>query len=200
MRKTYIGLTVAAVVLAGSLQTANAAEAYSDTLCPAAVPKVVAFTEAGAGNDGVKIRAAAKAAADAYRRCAADAQSTVNVAWEPTVNYDKTRAAQFLVVAGRVGAATGDQAGAAADLRQARALAQDVAEWQPQSQSYTMSNGPAGNAAGRNSDRNGSRYKPQATDIMKAADAELAKLSAPAMSSPSGPATSPAPRTSPPRP
>jgi hypothetical protein len=155
---------------------ASAAPPFSDTNCPRAVQNVVAFNDAAAANDAPKIRAAAHGAADAYRACASVAQATTNIAVEPIVNYDKTRAAQFLIVAGRLDAASGDAKAATAALTEARAMAKDVVEWQPQSLSYTMSNGGAGNSSSRNSDRNGSRYKTAALEIVASADVELAKL------------------------
>lgn len=152
-----------------------AAPPFSDPMCPRAVQSVIAFNDAAAGNDALKIRDAARSAAAAYRACASVAQATPNVALEPTVNYQKTRAAQFLVVEGRLDATAGDRNAAVAALHDARSFAAEVVEWQPQSMSYTMSNS-AGNAAARNTDRNGSRYKDAAAAILASADAELGKL------------------------
>jgi hypothetical protein len=194
MRKLSIVLAAAAIGLAAAPRFATAAPSFSDAFCPRAVPKVVAFGELSAKDDAAKIAAAAKSAADAYRLCASDAQSTLNVAVEPTVNYDKTRAAQFLVVAGRAEVAAGQNQAAIADLREARKIAVDVVEWQPQSQSYRMSSKAAGNSSARNNDRNGSEYKPSAVDIVAAADAALAPLLAPAGASAAPqPAASPKP-------
>jgi len=183
---------VLAAVAFGLVVPSPGVAGFSDAICPRAVPKVVAFGEAGQSNDPAKIAAAAKDAAAAYRQCASDAQSTVNVAVEPTVNYDKTRAAQFLVVAGRAETVLKDAKSATADLADARKLATDVAEWQPQSQTFHMSSGLAGNSSDRNSDRNGSRYKDAAKEIVTAADQALANLGV----SPA-PAASPAAAASP---
>lgn len=174
-RTTAFAFAAACAAIAAAAP-ASAAPPFSDTMCPRAVPHVVAFNDAAAANDAVKIRAAAHGAADAYRACASAAQATPNLAIEPIVNYDKTRAAQFLIVAGRLDAASGDAKGAATALNDGRSLARDVVEWQPQSLSYTMSNGGAGNSSSRNSDRNGSRYKSAALEIVASAEQELAKL------------------------
>lgn len=169
-------MVVAGTLLAPAQPAAAAAPSFSDVMCPRAVGSVVAFNDAASINDVAKVRAAARAAAQAYRECASAAQATPNLALEPTVNYDKTRAAQFLIVAGRLDAASGDVKDASTALRDGRTMALEVVEWQPQQSSYTMSNGGAGNSASRNSDRNGSRYKDNAREIVTAADAELAKL------------------------
>jgi hypothetical protein len=172
---------------------ALAADAPKDALCPRAVPKLVAFTDAGASNDVAKIAAAAQAAADAYQACATD--SSVSAPIEPAVNYDKVRRAQFLVVVGRADAAAGKTAEAMAALRDARSTADDVAQWQPSSMSYSTSNRTSGTSSDRNGDRNGSRYRESAVQIRAAADQALESLKAgpPAGSSPS-PGPSPAAR------
>ncbi|HEX3548935.1 MAG TPA: hypothetical protein VHT53_01075 [Candidatus Elarobacter sp.] len=169
---------------------AHAAPVPEDALCPRAVPKLVAFNDATGSKDVAKIGGAARDAAAAYQLCASDAQVTKGVAVEPTVNYDKTRAAQFLVVYGRTQTAGGNTAEAITAFKDAKRLASDVATWQPESQTWHASQttgapggmhddspGPSGgNSAGRNTDRNGSRYKTAAAEIVTAADQELAKL------------------------
>jgi hypothetical protein len=190
-RTIAFGLSVLASIGLAAAHPASAAPPFSDTLCPRAVPKVVAFNEAATSNDAAKIRDAAHGAGDAYRGCAIDRQASDSTAIEPSVNYNKTRAAQFLVVAGRLDAAAGDAKAAAATLHDARALAADVVDWQPQSLSYSASNGSAGNSSSRNSDRNGSRFKSNAQEILTAADQELAKLAG------SAPAAQPAPSPKP---
>lgn len=179
-------LAVALAVLSPS-GPARAADPPRDALCPRAVPKLVAFNDAGATGDPAKIAAAARAAADVYQLCATDAQLVTSI--EPTVNYDKTRRAQFLVVAGRADAVAGKPAEAAAALHGARALAAEVADWLPSSASYTTSNRTSGTSSDRNGDRKGSRYQDAARQIVAAAEAELAKLG-PASASP---AASPSP-------
>src|ERR1700734_3239888 len=94
--RTILTIAFSLGAIAGANAVATAAPALPpETICPRAVPKIVAFTDAVATNDAAKIAAAARAAADTYQLCAADAQSSVNVAVEPTVNYDKTRQAQY---------------------------------------------------------------------------------------------------------
>jgi hypothetical protein len=108
------------------------------------------------------------------------------------VNYDKSRAAQFLVVEGRALAAAGKTADAVAALTTARRLADDVATWQPEAQTWHASSttgGPVagddpgpqsgGNTAAHSTDHGGSRYKTAAVEIRTAADDALAKLAPP---------------------
>lgn len=183
--RTAFIVTISVAVVAAANGAATAAPSGpSDTICPRAVPKIVAFTDAVATNDAAKIAAAARAAADTYQLCAADAQSSVNVAVEPTVNYDKTREAQYLVVAGKALLASGNDTDGVSTLKTARKLADDVAGWQPSSIAFNSTN-HAGHATGdsggpadasttqRNADRNGSRYKAAAIEIRDAADAAL---------------------------
>ena len=192
---------LAVAVAAGSLaiaQPAVAAPTFSDIICPRAVPKVMDFAAAGATNDAAKIAVASRAAAEAYQLCASDAQVAKGVAIEPTVNYDKTRAAQFLVVEGRALAAGGNSADALTVLKNARRLADDVATWQPESQTWHASastGAPGGaprgtqddvapapgssNSAAHSSDHDGSRYKEAAVQVRDAADGEIGKLAPP---------------------
>jgi hypothetical protein len=198
----FVCLAVAASALAAT-RPAIAETAVADPICPRAVPKLVAFNEAAASKDVAKITAAARSAADAYTLCASEAQVTKGVAVEPTVNYDKTRAAQYLVVLGRALAASGNAAEAGTALKSARTLADDVFGWQPDAQTWHASQTsggvpggkPAddpglvggGNSAARNTDRNGSRYKEAARQIRTAADEELAKLAPASASMPTKP-------------
>ena len=61
-------------------------------------------------------------------------------------------------------------------LQDSRKLADDVASWQPQSQGFSASNGPEGDSAGHNTDRNGSRYRESATEIRDAATQLLTRI------------------------
>jgi hypothetical protein len=185
--RTLVCVAIAASAIAAA-HPAAAAPLPTDQMCPRAVPKIVALNDAAASLDKGKIATAARGAADAYSVCASEAQVAKGVAIEPTVNYDKTRAAQYFVVVGRALAASGNTAEAGAALKTARQYADDVIGWQPESISWhasQTSGGPVagegmaptgGNTAARNPDRDGSRYKDVARQILSAADQELAKL------------------------
>lgn len=181
-----------------ALTPATAAAAFSDGLCPRAVPKVVALDDAAPTSDFTKISAAARDAAVAYQICTSEAQTTKGTAVEPTVNYDKTREAQFLVVEARALVAAGNPADALAPLKEARRLADDVATWQPGAQTWRASQNTGapggnnadntglrgGNTAYHSSDRDGSRYKEAATEIRSSADELLTRVQARAPASP----------------
>ena len=193
----FVWAAVGACALAVPHAATAADVAPTDMVCPRAVPKIVALNDAATSKDVAKIAAAARGVADAYQVCTSDAQVAKGVAVEPTVNYDKTRTAQYLVVVGRALAASGKPAEAVTALKNARHLADEVATWQPESQTWHASQtsggpgaasddpGPSGggNSAARNTDRNGSRYKEAAVQIRAAADGELATLQ-PAQSMP----------------
>jgi len=189
MRSLSTVLTGVAL-LAGVSSLPASAQSFSDTLCPRATPKVVAYKAATDTKDPAKIAAAARDAAEAYQLCVSEGQ--VNYPIEPTVNYDKTQAAMYLFAEGRALAVAGDVKNAVAPLQTSRKLADDVVEWQPQSQSFYASNGSEGDSAAHNSDRNGSRYRGSATDIRNADDQFLARLGV-APPPAAVPAASPAP-------
>ena len=198
MRLSSLLIIAVAAASVVSGRPAAAAPPFADPLCPRAVPKVLDFNAAGASNDAGKIAATARAAADAYQLCAADAQVTKGVAIEPTVNYSKTREAQFLVVEGRALLTLGNNADALAPLKNARRLADEVATWQPEPQLWVASqttggtamaggNSPTqngGNTAMHNSDKDNSRYKTAALEIRATADEALGRFQAVAPASP----------------
>jgi hypothetical protein len=173
------------------------AEAPRDNLCSQAIPHLVDFQQASAGKDLAKIAAAARGAADAYQLCLSEAKTRTTE--EPRWNYDRTRAAQFLVVEGRALAAIGDTKGAIQALQDARSLADDVVQWDGSGQTFSQSNNGSGYSTDRNTDRRGSQYKDAAKQVEAAALDELAKLNAPArrQASPAPGQSSPVPAKSP---
>jgi hypothetical protein len=202
--QSFVWVAVAACALASPCAATAADLAPADPICPRAVPKIVTFNDAAASKDVAKIAVAARSIADTYEVCASDAQVAKGVAVEPTVNYDKTRAAQYLVVLGRALAATGKTPEAVTAFKTARRYADEVATWQPDAQMWHASatsggagpnpgrgrpddaTGPqtGGNTAARNTDRNGSRYREAAVQIRAAADGELATLEPPQPATP----------------
>jgi hypothetical protein len=178
MRSYNFGLSLAlAACLAGAPHVVRAADAPADTFCPRAVPKLAAFNQVAAdsGKDLAKVIVTARETANEYQLCIGEA--TTRVFDEPRINYDRVRASQFLVVEGRALAATGDTKGALQALKDARALADFVAKWEPSAQDYSQSNSGSGYSSSRGpADHTGSRYREAATQIVTAADTELAKL------------------------
>ena len=123
---------VLACAIAGAVP-AQAAERFSDVICPQATPKVVEFTEMGAQAkiNLVDLRNLTHAVVDRYDDCAKQKLSDGYV--EPKMHYAQTRAASFLVIAARIEAKIQDYDGAQVDLNRAKDLASEVAEWRPQS-------------------------------------------------------------------
>jgi len=121
---------VLACAIAGAVP-AQAAERFSDVICPQATPKVVEFTEMGAQAkiNLVDLRNLTHAVVDRYDDCAKQKLSDGYV--EPKMHYAQTRAASFLVIAARIEAKIQDYDGAQADLNRAKDLASEVSEWRP---------------------------------------------------------------------
>ena len=180
MRSYSFALSLAFVAcLAGAPSVVHAAGDPSDTFCPRAVPKLAAFNDVAAagGKDLAKVATTAGDAAHEYQLCIAEA--TTRTFDEPRINYDRVRAAQFLVVEGRALAATGDSKAALQALKDARSLADYVAKWEPSAEAFSQSNSGAGYSASHGSaDHTGSRYRESATQIVAVADSELMKLNA----------------------
>jgi len=121
---------VLAYALAGAVP-AQAADRFSDVICPQATPKVVEFTEMGAQPkiNLVDLRNLTHAVVDRYDDCAKQKLSDGYI--EPKMHYAQTRAASFLVIAARIEAKIQDYDGAQADISRARDLASEVSEWRP---------------------------------------------------------------------
>ena len=164
---------VFSLVLLGGLTVVPAVADTGDGLCPRALPKVDNFTAAAKASDVAKISEAAKEASDAFRLCMVDARITGPI--EPRYNYDELRAAYFSTVQGRALVALGKPADAIAAFKDARSLANEVAEWKPDSNMWSGNN-ISGTASGRNGDLRPSQYKDAALQIRIAAEAALAAL------------------------
>jgi len=141
--RSILALTFSAAAVVTFVAPASAAPvAAADPMCPRAVPRLVAFNDAGRSSDLGKIAQAAQAVAEIYEACAADAQSRTGrfLSAEPFLNYEKTRAAQFLVVEGRALIASGNLAAGIDAMKEARRLADYVATWQPESIAWDVTN------------------------------------------------------------
>ena len=192
MRRYAFALAAAFSVVAALPLASVAADTPADTICPRVVPKMIALNDAGLTNDATKVLPAVQAVVTAYKECQAD--HLANKPIEPSVNYDRTRQAQFLIVVGRTYNALGQTDDAIRAYRESRATADDVANWTPSAGQYSRSVAGA-TSANRNTDRQPSRYRDTAIEIRKAAEDALAALHA-ANVAPS-PAASPAPAASP---
>jgi hypothetical protein len=208
----YAGLVLASFVGSATLGVvpllgAAAEPAYTDTLCPRAVPKVTTFNNDAMAKSYAKLVDDAQAVVNAYHNCMTDARATTGLSLEPMVNYNQTRTAQYMIVLGRLQAATGDLAAAIDSLKRARALATDVAEWLPSVGEAGSAPNPPPSGAGRmgmgmgsmgsmpntpvdtsaahgTGSHQPSRYRDAALQIQAAADGALAKLGAVASPTP----------------
>jgi hypothetical protein len=142
LRTLMIAMGSVTVIVLNGARTSAAPLPLSDPMCPRAVPQLVAFNDAGRSNDLGRIAQAAHAAAEVYQACAADAQSRTGrfLSAEPFLNYEKTRAAQFLVVEGRALIASGNLSAGIDVMKEARRLADYVANWQPESVAWDVTN------------------------------------------------------------
>src|SRR5471032_351527 len=162
---------IAALCVSGSPAFAQAA--ISDTVCPAAVSPLKALAAVNSTNDPVKIADAARNVVRAYDDCISSARTDGAV--EPQMHYDQVRAAQYGVLLGRALYLQQNFDGAHAAFVDARRLSGEVADWTPSSMAYNMNN-KTGTGVGHNTGSTKSQWHDSAIDIVKASDAELAKL------------------------
>ena len=161
-------LAVAAVLLAPASR-AGAQAAFSDRLCPEATQYVVALGKMTSTDTPQHVYDVAHATTGAYETCATRYLGNGQI--EPQVHYAYTRQASFSIIEARSLVALNRIADAKRVLQNSRRLAADVFDWRSDSNAKRPSN-----------------YHDAAQDIIAAADADLAKLSATA-----SPAASPAP-------
>jgi hypothetical protein len=169
---SVLALAVAAVLLAPASR-ADAQAAFSDRLCPEATQYVVALGKLTQTDTPQQVYDAAHATTSAYETCATRYLGNGQI--EPQVHYAYTRQASFSIIEARALVALNRAADAKRVLQNSRRLAADVFDW-------------------RSDTKRPSNYHDAAKDIVDAADAMLAKLSAPASPAASG---APAPASSP---
>jgi len=186
MREQFVALTIAVLVGLSAQPVSAQAKAFADPNCPGAVPSVKAIGAITDPSDAVKVADAASNVVRAYKDCAADALGSGAI--EPKAHYAQTRAASYEVIYGRALLVQGKYDEAHAAFEDASKLSGLVADWVAPAYGYTNSNKNPETAAGinggsintmgteHNSGQNKSQYRDSATEIRKAADAELAKL------------------------
>jgi hypothetical protein len=173
MRSYRFGLATIAALLCVAPALHPAEAVPGDTYCPRAAPGLAAFSAATQGpgqHDLAKIGAAARQAAEEYQLCIGEA--TTRVVDEPRINYDRVKAAYFLLVEARALAASGDTKTALQAAQESRKLADFVATWQPAALGAYQNNNGSGYADTRTTDHNGSAYQPDAKAVL-AGDTEL---------------------------
>ena len=183
MRTVTIGLALA--FIACSFGRASAADAgFADSICPEATQYVRAVGKLRTDDPPQKVYDAAQAAVDAYALCSKDKLS--NGFREPQ-HYADTRGGGFAVVAARALIALNRADDARRELRQYRAIAQNVADWQSDTETpYTAygrwlpdestSKNVSTSSDAKGGNRRPSVYRTSAREIVAAADALLAQM------------------------
>jgi len=133
MTRQFAGLLVFALACGGVCAgTASAAEGnFADSICPEATQYVIAVGKLAKDEPAQKVYDAAQAAVDAYGRCSKDKLS--NGFREPQ-HYADTRGASFAVLAARALILLNRPDDARRELKQYRAIAQNVVDWQSETE------------------------------------------------------------------
>ncbi|MEA2787413.1 MAG: hypothetical protein QOF71_3517 [Candidatus Eremiobacteraeota bacterium] len=169
-----LALAAAAVLVLPASPAHAQAAPFSDRLCPEATQYVVALGKLTAADTPQVIYDAAHATTAAYETCATRYLGNGQI--EPQVHYAHTRQASFSIVEARALVALNRSADAKRVLQNSRHLAIDVFDWRTDGATKRPSN-----------------YHDAAGDIVAAADADLAKLAAPAATTSAAPAPSSSP-------
>ncbi|HYW52900.1 MAG TPA: hypothetical protein VE826_02965 [Dongiaceae bacterium] len=175
--RTYIA-ALALSTVACSWSQASAAEAgFSDVICPEATQYVVSVGKLRRDDPPQRIYDAAQAATDAYQRCSKDKLSN---GFREAQHYADTRGSSFAVLAARALVALNRPEDARRELELWRPLAQQVVDWQSETQTSVQGHKPAGDdptfANVTAGDHRKSMYHDSAKEIVSAIDAEVAHI------------------------
>jgi hypothetical protein len=186
--KTSIAAVLAAGLACGALcgRPVSAAQGnFADSICPEATQYVIAAGKLTKDDPAQKVYDAAQAAVDAYARCSKD--MLANGFREPE-HYADTRSAQFAVLAARALILLDRRDDARRELKQYRALAQNVVDWQSDTGIVAPAHRPTQGEGGEvpagsgpenlSNSRRGSLYRGTAKEIVAAIDEMLAQLDA----------------------
>jgi hypothetical protein len=178
--------SMALVLIGCSFGSASASPAgFSDTICPEATQYVLGVGKLKRDDPPQRVYDAAQAAVDAYQRCSRDKLSN---GFREAQHYADTRASGLAVVAARALVALNRQDDARRELLYWRPLAQQVVDWQSETQTVvqphnravaagTESEGlGAPSTATTASDHRPSMYRAAAKEIVIAIDEELGKI------------------------
>ncbi|HEY0380956.1 MAG TPA: hypothetical protein VGC72_02045 [Candidatus Elarobacter sp.] len=179
--------SLALVFAACSFGQASASPAgFSDTICPEATQYVLGVGKLRKDDPPQRIYDAAQAAVDAYQRCSKDKLAN---GFREAQHYADTRGAGLAVVASRALVALNRVDDARRELLHWRPLAQQVVDWQAETQTVAQGHAPretSDNSGGTGmpapasgtqaSDHRPSMYRAAAKEIVIAIDEELGKL------------------------
>ncbi|HEY0380957.1 MAG TPA: hypothetical protein VGC72_02050 [Candidatus Elarobacter sp.] len=179
MRNPIALLTVALVAIACG-RAAAAEPGFSDVICPEATQYVLGVGKLKRDDPPQRVYDAAQAATNAYQRCSKDKLSN---GFREAQHYADTRGSAFAVVAARALIALNRADEARRELESWRPLAQQVVDWQSETQTSVQGHRPtggdlqsAGGGSVSGSDHRKSMYHESAKEIVAAIDAELAKI------------------------
>jgi hypothetical protein len=185
MRRTFSALAASLACAVAIPQPAHAAPAtFSDSICPGATQYVVAVGRLTKDDPPAAVYAAAQAVVDAYGQCSKEKLSN---AFREAQHYADTRAAQFSVLASRALIALGRVDDARRELKQYRAIAQNVVDWRSEIETRQANNHVARNTTGdapmvlqSSSDSDAGKrpsiYHDTAKDVVAAIDAMLVTI------------------------
>jgi len=183
--------SVALVLIGFALGPASASPAgFSDTICPEATQYMLGVGKLKKDDAPQRIYDAAQAAVDAYQRCSKDKLAS---GFREAQHYADTRGAGLAVVAARALVALNRPDDARRELQQWRPLAQQVVDWQSETQTAAQGHNRAeksdsadhassgipdqpGSSGMLASDHRPSMYRAAAKEIVVAIDEELGKL------------------------
>ena len=169
-------VSIALVFVACSAWRADASPAgFSDTICPQATQYVLAVGKLRVDDPPQRVYDTTQPAVDAYERCS---KEKLSFAFREAQHYADTRAAGLAVVAARALIALGRGAEARRELEYWRPLAQQVVDWQTETQTAVSPHAQGGDPNVSGSDHRKSMYHDAAKEIVTAIGVELAKIDA----------------------
>ncbi len=186
---------LAIALVAVPLGNAAVAQSFKDTICPEATQYVIAVSRVGKDEPPQRAYDVVQAAVDAYGRCSKDKLSN---GFREAQHYADTRASALAVVAARQLIALKRFDDARRELQQWRPLAQQVVDWQSETEApYTAHQ--IDDLSAKGGDHRPSMYRASAKEIVAAIDAELGQIDSLVRDVPrpqgQQPATSPSPHS-----
>ncbi|HWT05134.1 MAG TPA: hypothetical protein VN224_05210 [Xanthomonadales bacterium] len=181
--RTFIAALALAVV-ACSWSKAPAADAgFSDAICPEATQYVLAVGKLRKDDPPQRIYDSTQAATDAYQRCSKDKLSN---GFREAQHYADTRGSSFAVLAARALIALNRADEARRELALWRPLAQQVVDWQSETQTSVSGHKPGEEPSPMSGevgtvtrgDHRRSMYAGSAKEIVAAIDAEIGRIDA----------------------
>lgn len=171
VRAVFVAFALGAAA-ASPATGAGAAQGFSDAICPEATHYVLAVGRVRTDDAPERIYAVAQAAADAYSRCSRD---KLAYGFREAQHYADTRGAGFAVVAACALIAMHRFDDARSLLLHWRPLAQQVVDWQTETEAYASANVHTDSVTIA-SDHRPSMYRASAREIVQSADQALSEV------------------------